>query len=78
LVNQLWDDIAHDKTQDDATRDKKIKLAQDVWDSIPDDEAFVLTPELKAELDRRLADYEANPNAGCSWEEVKARLEAEL
>ena len=42
--------------------DKRIKLAQDLWDDIagngfdPD-----LTPEQAAELDRRLAEFEENP-----------------
>jgi putative addiction module component (TIGR02574 family) len=42
-----------------------------------DDEAdtdFTLSPELRAELDRRLADFEADPRAGESWEQVKAWL----
>jgi len=33
-----------------------------------------LTDELKAELDRRLAAYEANPDSGLSWEQVVAHV----
>ena len=33
-----------------------------------------LTDELKAELDRRIQDYERNPEAGVSWEELNERL----
>ena len=33
-----------------------------------------LTDELKAELDRRLAAYQADPTRGVTWEEVVARL----
>jgi putative addiction module component (TIGR02574 family) len=32
------------------------------------------TAEEKAILDRELKEYESNPNAGSSWEEVEARL----
>ena len=32
------------------------------------------TDEEKALLDRELAEYRQNPEAGSSWEEVKARL----
>ncbi len=37
-----------------------------------------LTDEQKAELDRRRAAYEADPNNTISWEEVLAELEGEF
>ena len=33
-----------------------------------------LSPELKAELDRRLEAYERDPQAGVTWEELNERL----
>ncbi|MGH8739185.1 MAG: addiction module protein [Burkholderiales bacterium] len=33
-----------------------------------------MSDELKAELDRRLAEFEANPEAGSPWEEVRERI----
>jgi putative addiction module component (TIGR02574 family) len=33
-----------------------------------------LTDDLKAELDRRLASYQANPNNVLTWEQVVARV----
>jgi putative addiction module component (TIGR02574 family) len=33
-----------------------------------------LTDELKAELDRRLASYEANPENVLTWEQIVARV----
>ena len=33
-----------------------------------------LTPEQTAELDCRLAEFEKNPRAGISWEQVEADL----
>jgi hypothetical protein len=32
------------------------------------------SPEFIAELDRRLAEFEKNPHAGVSWEQVKAKM----
>jgi putative addiction module component (TIGR02574 family) len=54
---------------------ERIELAQDLWDSVTEDEAAVpVTPEQQAELDRRLEAYEKDPEAGAPWEVVKARL----
>jgi len=36
------------------------------------------TGEEKKLLDEALADYEKNPDAGSSWQEVKARIQAKL
>jgi putative addiction module component (TIGR02574 family) len=37
-----------------------------------------LTDADKSALDARLAEYKKNPNAGSTWEEVMARIEAKL
>jgi hypothetical protein len=39
------------------------------------DESHQLSPELKAELDSRIADLEGNPNMGVSWKQVVKNLE---
>jgi putative addiction module component (TIGR02574 family) len=41
-------------------------------------EAGELSPAEKALLEGRLADYERNPDAGSSWQEVEARILANL
>jgi putative addiction module component (TIGR02574 family) len=54
---------------------ERILLVEEIWDSImatPDQ--VPLNDAQATELDRRLAEYEANPKAGSDWEEVKARL----
>lgn len=48
-------------------------VADETW--IDDGE---LTEKEKKMLDARLAEYEKNPNEGSSWEEVEARLRAQL
>ena len=53
----------------------RFELAQQLWDRL-EEEGYGpdLGDDQKAELDRRLAAYAENPDAGSSWEEVKARI----
>ena len=60
-----------------ATRDEllrltpadRIRLAQDLWDSIAaDPDALVLTDAQRALLDERLAAYEADPQDPARWQ----------
>ncbi len=54
---------------------ERILLVEEIWDSIAEEvNASELTQAQKDELDRRLAAMESDPQAGSSWEEVKARL----
>jgi len=44
---------------------ERIRLVGDIWDSIAEDaDALTLTDEERAELDRRLAAYSQDPDAG--------------
>jgi putative addiction module component (TIGR02574 family) len=54
---------------------ERLKLVEAIWDSIAEaPEALPLTEEERAELDRRLLDYEKNPADGSPWSEVKERI----
>jgi putative addiction module component (TIGR02574 family) len=54
---------------------ERIRLVEIIWESIAAiPEAVEVTPEIKAELDKRLKEFEANPEAGYSWEQVKVHL----
>jgi len=54
---------------------ERILLVEEVWDSIAaEPDAVPLTEEQRAELDRRLAACEKEPEAGAPWSEVKTRL----
>ena len=56
---------------------ERLQLVEDLWDSIAQDapdEALPVTPELAAELERRLAEHERDPGSAVPWEEVRARL----
>jgi len=59
--------------------EERIALVEEIWNSIAADSAAVpLTTPQRDELDRRLADHAAHPNAVVSWDEVKASLDERL
>ncbi len=54
---------------------ERVRLVEAIWDSIsavPD--ALPLAQWQKDELDRRLAEFEADPDSGATLEEVFARI----
>lgn len=54
---------------------ERLELVEDLWDSIAhESNQLSLTQAQMDELDRRFADYEANPDNGVAWEEVRDRL----
>ncbi|TDJ09967.1 MAG: addiction module protein [Gammaproteobacteria bacterium] len=58
--------------------EERLRLVESIWDSIAQfPEALELTEAQRLELDRRLESYEADPNAGVPWVELKARLLAD-
>jgi len=55
--------------------EERLKLLEALWESIAElPEALELTEAQKQELDRRLAAYQQDPEAGVPWPELKARL----
>ena len=53
----------------------RIRLVELIWKSIAAvPEALEVAPEAKGELEARLKEFEADPEAGYSWEEVKSHL----
>lgn len=59
--------------------EERLTLVEEIWDSIAADSAAIpLTQAQRDELDRRIADHEANPNDVVSWEEVKTTLTERL
>jgi putative addiction module component (TIGR02574 family) len=58
---------------------ERVQIAEALWQSAWDEQANLpLTDEQRDELDRRLADYNADPNSGSTWQEVRARIEQKL
>ncbi len=54
---------------------EKIQIVEDIWDSIiQNPEQLPLSEKEKIELDKRLADYEINPDDGIEWETLKKNI----
>jgi putative addiction module component (TIGR02574 family) len=54
---------------------ERLQLLEDIWDGILEDEAVPpLSEAQRAEIDRRLEAYDANPDSGRPWSEVRERL----
>jgi putative addiction module component (TIGR02574 family) len=54
---------------------ERIQLAEDLWDSVAAHPEQVATSEEQlAELERRLTELDENPEAGESWDVLKARI----
>jgi putative addiction module component (TIGR02574 family) len=57
----------------------RLALVEEIWDSIAADSAAVpVTDAQRAELDRRIADHEANPDDVVPWENAKASITERL
>jgi putative addiction module component (TIGR02574 family) len=53
----------------------RIRIVQDILESIAAEQAYPdLTTSQKRELDRRISDYEANPDNVMTWEEIKSSI----
>lgn len=57
---------------------ERVRLVQDLWDSLrPSVDRLPLTEEQRELVALRLAEHRADPDSSLSWEELRARLEAE-
>ena len=54
----------------------RLELVQELWDSIANDsQSLELTETQAAELDRRLAAPDVNPQEGEAWSDLRSRLQ---
>jgi putative addiction module component (TIGR02574 family) len=60
----------------DLSQSERILLAEQLWDSIAEDQDSLEVTEAQMELlQQRLAAYKASPEEGSTWEEVKKEME---
>lgn len=56
--------------------DDQVALVQQIWNRIVDSDARIaLTDAQKAEISRRSAELDTNPDIAVPWEEVKRSLQ---
>jgi putative addiction module component (TIGR02574 family) len=54
---------------------ERIHLVEMIWESIAAfPQALEVSPELKSELNVRMAEFERDPEAGYSWDQVKEKM----
>jgi putative addiction module component (TIGR02574 family) len=52
----------------------RLRVVESLWDSIPPDSPVEVSPEQRAELQRRIAAHERSPEQLLRWDEVLDRL----
>ena len=58
---------------------ERLTLVEELWDNIAADSSAVpLTEAQRTELDRRIAEHEANPDDVVPWEEIKTSITERL
>jgi putative addiction module component (TIGR02574 family) len=56
------------------TPSEQLKIAQVIWDKLPNELGTDLSAAQKAELDRRWGDYKKDPSTALTEEEFKDRM----
>lgn len=60
---------------DRLTREQRIALALEIWESLGSERPAGLTDTQRAELARRDAELDANPGLALTWEQIRASVE---
>jgi len=55
----------------------RLRVAEAIWDSLPENVNPAPAPEIKAEFDRRMANYRQNPETAMTIDELRSRLDAD-
>jgi putative addiction module component (TIGR02574 family) len=77
-MSQQLPEAAAELLRTNLSVEQRLELIGELWDSIPDSPDELPDPEWhRAELKRRLAAADADPDAAIPWPEVKKRLSEE-
>jgi putative addiction module component (TIGR02574 family) len=64
----------HDLGIDQLSADDRLRLIEEIWDSLCPADQLGIPVSHREELDRRIAAADADPSGGSSWEAVRMRL----
>ncbi len=56
---------------------ERLRVAQAIWDSLPENMVPPPGSEIKSEFDRRMESYRQNPESAMSLDELRRRLDAD-
>ncbi len=54
--------------------EEQLLVVQAIWDRMPQDAGTSLTDQQRAELDRRLASYQANPDSALTEPQLRKQV----
>ena len=54
--------------------EEQLLVVQAIWDRMPQDAGTTLTDQQRAELDRRLASYKANPDSALTESQLREQI----
>lgn len=60
---------------DRLTREQRIALALEIWESLGDERPTGLSDAQRAELARRDAELDADPGRAVTWEQIRSAVE---
>ena len=70
--------VERSQTLESLTAEERIALIGRLWDSLDPAAAAPVSPALAAELDRREAEADADPDAGIPWAVLRDELRARV
>jgi putative addiction module component (TIGR02574 family) len=56
---------------------ERLRVAQALWDSLPENVLPTPNSEIKSEFDRRMENYRRSPDSGMTLDELRRRLDAD-
>jgi len=55
----------------------RLRVAEAIWDSLPENANSTPSPEIKSEFDDRMENYRLNPETAMTFDELRDRLDAD-
>ncbi len=56
---------------------ERLRVAEAIWDSLPENANPTPSPEVKSEFERRMENYRLNPETAMTFDQLRDRLDAD-